>query len=88
MPNITAAGTYGKNSAGLDQLGSPRKRRLYFGGTTVGTQALVQYKNDAGVFQTAENGTITECPKSIIFDGNKELQVVFSGSPNCNLTIE
>ncbi len=89
MPRITAADTYNADSgAGFAKLKSPRFRNLLFAGTSIGTQVLVQYKTDENTFETYQGGTITEVPWSIEVRSKAELQLVVTGSPDFNLTIE
>ncbi len=86
MPNITATGTYTKESPGCDFLGPTRRSPvLLFAGTSAAVD--IQYKDDAEVWQTLENGAISTLPSSWWAEGIKrELRLVVTGTPDFNVT--
>jgi hypothetical protein len=94
MPNITAAGTYTKDSAGFAFLAWPSQRTaseeekvLLFAGSTIGSSCVVQYIDDQGTGQTFANGTISELPASVsIKPIRRDIQIVTTGTPSFNVT--
>jgi hypothetical protein len=83
MPNITAAGTYTKDTSGFSFLtssGGSSRTLLIDGDSSVDIK--LKYTDDAGTDRTLENGTITSLPKSIeIGVLAKDLKIVVGGSP-------
>ena len=87
MPDVSSSGTYTKASSGFDFLDVSNEHRIiYFSGTTVGTSAEVQFKDDQGNWQSVANGTVTDIDSNLYVRIASELQIVFTGSPNCNVT--
>lgn len=94
MPNITAAGTYTKNSPGFEflswsmlQTKGPRSQVLLFSDGSPGASCLIQYIDDQGVARTLENGSIRRLPQSLDVSGlQRDLQIVVTGTPNFNIT--
>jgi hypothetical protein len=88
MPDVSAAGTYTKDSPGCIGLGAtPHERAILFAGSTVGSSCLVQYTDDGGTDRTFSNGTISTLPASITVKANIAVKVVFTGTPDCNFTV-
>ena len=88
MPNITASGTYTKDSAGFGFLsGVPGERTILFAGTTIGTALKVVYVDDQAVDRDIEDGAITALPRSMVIGQcARDLKIVVTGSPNFNAT--
>lgn len=88
MPDVSAAGTYTKISANCVGLGAtPHKRAILFSGSSVGDSCVVQYTDDGGTDRAFENGTISTLPTSITIEANIDVEVVFTGTPDCNFTV-
>lgn len=95
MPNITAPGTYTKDTPGFESLESREgDRGFLFGDPEVGvaanygTSTKIGYIADNGVPQSFSNGTITENVSKLIRGGNRDIQIVVTGgSPNFNFTM-
>jgi len=89
MPNISAAGTYTKASAGCVKLQATNAQRtLLFAGTSLGASCTVQYTDDAGVDRDIPNGSITVLPTALMVTAaDVDLKIVVTGSPSFNVTI-
>lgn len=90
MPNINSAGTYDRNTNGLERLAASSKPRvLLFSGTTTGGGATIYYLNDQGEQVICPDGSITDLDLPISYEVRTKvhLEIVFTGSPDCNLTI-
>jgi len=88
MPNIAAAGTYTKATAGFGALAATPARRVFkFAGSSLGDSCLLKYVDDAGELQTFEDGTITALPYNFELIDNVECKIVVTGTPNFNVTI-
>lgn len=92
MPNITSSGTYDKDSTGFAILGSvlssSDKRLLLFSGTSIGTQCTIEVQDDQGNWDDVTNGTITSLPSDALISTRNPIRLVFTGSPNCNVSLE
>ena len=87
MPNITAAGTYTKDTPGFEMLRSTSSQRAFlFGGSSYGSSCTIGYLDDTGTAQVFGNGSITENVSKKI-PANINIQIVVAGSPNFNLTV-
>lgn len=86
MPNITAAGTYTKDSVGFENLKATNKPRQIMIGGTLGTSLTINYVDDKGTARPLENGTVT-IPYSKEININADLELVSVGTPNLNVTI-
>ncbi len=86
MPDITVAGTYTKDSPGFDFLAPKRSSPvLLFAGITAAVE--IQYKDDADVFRTFENGVVSTLPNSWqAQDIKREIRLVVTGTPVFNVT--
>ena len=89
MPNVVSSGTYTKSDAGFDGLAeTDRARSIRFTGTSIGTQCTINVKDDAGVFDSLSSSVVTGVNVDSYIQTMSELNLVFTGSPNCNVTIE
>lgn len=86
MPNITAAGTYDKQSFHKLAANSG-PTYLTFSGSSVGTSTTVQFQDDSGAWTALPSGSITTLPTSLEVRPAIELRVVCVGSTDLNLTI-
>lgn len=88
MPDISAAGTYTKATAGFAGLeATPANRAFMFAGSSLGDSCVVKYIDDTGTAQLLENGTVTALPYAFKETANLDFVVVVTGSPDFNLTI-
>lgn len=88
MPDITAAGTYTKDDAGLSALAAnQRPREVRLSGNSFGDSCSFRFLDSNNVPRDLEGGTVTSLPYSRFFDTISELDVVFTGTPDCNLDI-
>ena len=88
MPDITAAGTYTKDTPGFEFLkASPRPRTFLFAGAAPGDAISIQYTDDMAMDHEIENGNSTAVPWSpYIRRANTDLKIVVTGTPNFNVT--
>ena len=90
MPNISAAGTYDKDSIGLGFLKYDNSSiGLSFSGNTLPTTLEVGFINDEATFVPFTNATITALPTSIVVDSVPAEGLVVKvtgGSPDFNLS--
>ena len=92
MPDISAAGTYDKETPGLSFLrGEKRRRTIMFletsTGSSIGTSVTIKALNDAGHYAPIPDGSITAIPAAVTLDHiNKDLQIVVVGTPDFNIT--
>lgn len=88
MPDISAAGTYTKNTARFSGLkATPKPRVLSFNKVTnIGNPCIVQARNDENELFTIEDGLITSATDLPVML-NLDLEVDVQGSPDFNLTI-
>ena len=91
MPDISSAATYTKSTVGLSLLKpsvGTKPRLIAFTGTSIGTDCTIEMLNDAGDWVDIPNNVVTSVPTTVTAMTNRELRLVFTGSPNCNVSIE
>ena len=63
-------------------------RMLLFGGTSIGGGCTIKYKDDTGTAQDAANNTVSAVATDKYLMTRRPLDLVFTGTPNCNVTLE
>lgn len=84
MPNITASGTYTKDTAGFEKLAATANKRSIVINGTLGTSLSLEYVDDQGTQRQLESVTV---PYSKELTLNLNLVLVSVGSPNLNVSI-
>ena len=89
MPNITAAGTYTKNSAGFELLEATFKKRIImWGATSVGNSITFKWVDDQGTARGLQGlESLTDNAGDIEVDMGCDLQIVDGTPTDLNVSI-
>ena len=89
MPRVQLTGTFDKSLPGWEILAASTKPRLFsFNGTSIGGGCTINVKDDSGGFSPRANSTVSALNTEKTVYTKKELEFVFTGSPDLYVTAE